>query len=245
MCTLVLLRRKHHDWPLLLAANRDEMSDRPWLPPDYHWPDRPGVLAGRDSQAGGSWLGLNSDGVIAGVLNRPGSLGPASGYRSRGELVLEALEHAEALEARAALLDLEPASYRPFNLLVADRHSAHCLVHDGRQISAIDVSEGLHMLTAHGMDATASARARRYLPRFRVAPVPDPAQQQWSAWERLLASREHAPGEPEGAMNLRLSGGFGTVCATLIALPAHPGEMARFRFAAGPPDQAEFRERTG
>ena len=41
MCTLVILRRPGHAWPLILGANRDEMKDRPWSPPGRHWPDRP------------------------------------------------------------------------------------------------------------------------------------------------------------------------------------------------------------
>ena len=68
MCTLVLLRRPGHDWPLVLAANRDEMIDRPARPPARHWPDRPEVVAGLDELAGGSWLGLNDHGVVAGIL---------------------------------------------------------------------------------------------------------------------------------------------------------------------------------
>ena len=46
MCTVVILRRPEHDWPLLIAANRDEMLARSWLPPARHWPDRPDVAAG-------------------------------------------------------------------------------------------------------------------------------------------------------------------------------------------------------
>src|SRR5919108_5501887 len=103
MCTLVILRRPDHRWPVLIGANRDEMIDRPWQPPGRHWPDRAEVVAGRDLLAGGSWLGLNDWGVAAAVLNRHGSLGPAAGLRSRGELVLEALDHADAARAPAAL----------------------------------------------------------------------------------------------------------------------------------------------
>ena len=102
MCTLVLLRRPAHDWPLIIAANRDEMVDRPALPPARHWPDRSEIVAGLDRLAGGSWLGLNDWGVAAAVLNRQGSLGPAAGRRSRGELVLEALDHADAVAAATA-----------------------------------------------------------------------------------------------------------------------------------------------
>ena len=69
MCTLVILRRPDHRWPLLLAANRDEMAARPWLPPARHWPERPNVIAGLDLLGGGSWFGLNDHGVAAGVMN--------------------------------------------------------------------------------------------------------------------------------------------------------------------------------
>jgi len=82
MCTLVILRRPEHDWPVIIGANRDEMIDRPWQPPGRHWPDRPEVVAGLDTLAGGSWLGINDWGVAAAVLNRHGSLGPAPDRRS-------------------------------------------------------------------------------------------------------------------------------------------------------------------
>ena len=83
MCTLVLSRQPGTAWPLILAANRDELADRPSRPPGRHWPDRAEVVAGLDLEAGGSWLGINDYGVVAGVLNRPGTLGPAAGKRSR------------------------------------------------------------------------------------------------------------------------------------------------------------------
>lgn len=75
MCTVVILYRPEHRWPLILGANRDEMLDRPWRAPGRHWPDRPDVTAGLDKLAGGSWLGLNDTGVVAGVLNRMGPSG--------------------------------------------------------------------------------------------------------------------------------------------------------------------------
>ena len=105
-----MMRRPGHDWPVVIGANRDEMIDRPALPPGRHWPDRPEVTAGKDLLAGGSWLGLNDWGVVAAVLNRHGSLGPVPGQRSRGELVLEALDHADAVAAADALSHLDPAT---------------------------------------------------------------------------------------------------------------------------------------
>ena len=135
MCTLVMLRRPESTWPLILAANRDELEHRPWRPPGRHWLDRPEVVAGQDMSAGGSWFGINDDGLVAAVLNRPGTLGPEAGKRSRGELVLEALDHAEAKIAAEALSDLNPDSYRPFNLVIADRYHAFWVRHAGHQKS--------------------------------------------------------------------------------------------------------------
>ena len=92
MCTVIILRRPGHDWPLLLAANRDELIGRPWRAPARHWPDRPEIVGGLDEQAGGTWLAVNDSGLIAAILNRPGSLGPEAGKKSRGDLPLIALE---------------------------------------------------------------------------------------------------------------------------------------------------------
>ena len=160
MCTVVILRRPGHAWPLLLAANRDEMKDRPWQPPARHWPDRPQVVAGLDELAGGTWLGLNDDGLAAGVLNRRGSLGPELEKRSRGELVLEALDHADAGTAAMALADLDPAAYRTFNLVIADGRAAYWLRSLGNEgpgcVEVFPLPPGLSMLTTRQARASAT-----------------------------------------------------------------------------------------
>ena len=251
MCTLVILRRPGHRWPILLAANRDEMLDRPWQAPARHWSDRPTVTAGRDQLAGGTWLGLNDDGLAAAVLNRVDSLGPAAGKRSRGELVLEALDHADAGVAAAALAELDGAAYRPFNLVVVDAEEAFWLRHDGRGPLRLQaLPEGLSMITAHDLNAPESARIRTHLPRFQAAPPPDPDAGEggdWSIWEKLLASQlnesDTGPeGAPEGAMCIVTELGFGTVNSSLIALPTpnRPEKGPIWRFAGGPPHENSF-----
>lgn len=247
MCTVVILRRPGAAWPLALAANRDELAGRPWRAPARHWPDRPEVLAGLDVQAGGSWLGINDHGVIACILNRHGTLGPAPGKRSRGELVLEALDHADAADAARALQSLEPGSYRPFNMLVADSRDAFWLAHrdlpyGDRSVDVEPVPAGISMLTAHDLnDRKGSARTARYLDRFRAAPPPDPAADDWWAWEMLLGATDHAPeAGPGGAMTITGPGEFGTSSAAMIALPTPGNGRPVFRFAHGRPDSASF-----
>ncbi len=245
MCTLVVLRRPGHEWPLLVAANRDEMRDRAWSRPERHWPDRPEVVAGLDHVARGTWVGINDHGLVAAVMDRADSLGPAPDKRSRGELVLEALDHAEAVEAAHALRDLEPGAYRPFNLFVADPNSAHWLRNTPRAMAIMEseIPDGLHMITAGDLDDPTIPRVRSYLDRFRGAAVPDPEQGRWDEWQALLASREYPHDHgPQAAMNIDMGNQFGTVCSHLAAIPQYPGweNPPRFLFAAGPPDQSPF-----
>ncbi|HEY8287974.1 MAG TPA: NRDE family protein [Acetobacteraceae bacterium] len=234
MCTVVVLHRPGHVWPLILAANRDERLDRAWQPPAAHWPDQPGLIAGRDTTAGGTWMGLNQHAVVAAVLNRPGTLGPAQGKRSRGELPLLALRHASARAASEALAAEDAADWRGFNLLVADRDSAifvRGLGHGHPQARMLPA--GLHMITAHDPDDPDSPRVARHLPRFLAAPEPEPGR--WDAWRTILADSSGAAAEQ---INVLPRGGFGTVCSSLVALAANGPPL--WLFAAGPPDRAPF-----
>ena len=235
MCTVVVLHRPGLAWPLVLAANRDERLDRAWDPPAAHWPDQPGLIAGRDATAGGTWMGLNRDGVVAAVLNRPGTLGPAQGKRSRGELPLLALRHASAQAAAEALVSLDAAQWRGFNLVLSDRQGAvfvRGLGHGHPQ--ARPLPPGLHMITAHDPNDPDSPRVARHLPRFRAAPPPEPGR--WDAWQAILSDRS---GEAAAQLNVVPRGGFGTACSSLLALPEEGPPL--WLFAAGPPDLAPFR----
>lgn len=200
-----------------------------------------------DAAAGGSWFGINDHGVIAAVMNRSRSLGPAVGKRTRGELVLEALDHAEASAAARALADIDAQAYRPFNLFIGDPVSAFWLRHRGgggdERVDVLEVPPGVHMLTVAELDDVHTTRIRLYLPRFRSAPAPEPGAGNWSAWQALLSERAHSDlGGPHAATNLEMPNGFGTICSQLVAIPRYPSREQRpvFLFAGGPPDKARF-----
>jgi hypothetical protein len=215
-------------WPLLLAANRDERLDRAWDGPDAWWPDRPGVVAGRDRSGGGTWMAVRGS-LAAAVLNRPGSLGPAPGKRSRGELPLLALDHEGAAESARAMEALDAGQWRSFNLVVADRESAWFICGSGAgQPAAAPLAPGVvHMVTAHDPDDPASPRVARHLPLLRGAPPPEPPD--WNSWACLIADRAGPPGS---AINVPPTAGFGTVCSSLLGIPAEG--LATWLFAAGP-----------
>ena len=244
MCTVVILRRSGDDWPVLLAANRDEMIDRPWKPPARHWPELPGVVAGLDQLAGGSWLGVNDHGVVAAMLNRQGSLGPAAGKRSRGLLTLDALAYEDAAKATLVITGQDPGAYRSFNMIIADARSVHWLrLEDGADlIEAMDVPEGFSMLTAYDLNDARSGRIRTHLPKFEETRLPDPDKGKWSAWEKLMQSRDGGGDGVENDMLIESTIGFGTTSSSFIALPSakHARATPTWLFAAGRPDRAPY-----
>lgn len=236
MCTFVILRRPDHNWPVIVAANRDEMNERAWRPPGRHWPDRPEVIAGMDELAGGSWFGLNDHGLVAGILNRTGSLGPADGKRSRGELVLDALGFSEAADAMDALRYLSPTAYRPFNMIIADNRNAYWLRHDGATgIAVQELPTGISMITDKDLNDLGSPRIERFLPQFKFVQPPDVDAGDWRSWTDLMMSTDSGKtGQYGNAMYMPFETGFGTVCSSLVALPADVRMPAVAQFQSAP-----------
>jgi uncharacterized protein with NRDE domain len=225
MCSIIL---RIHDSGVDIAANRDELIRRPWVAPGSYWPDHPGVVAGRDETAGGTWMGVNRHGVMAAVLNRHGSLGPAPGKRSRGELPLLALTASSARGAADTIAKFDAGAYRRFNLVVADAQGGFWL--RGMEAGAPEVfalTQGVTMLTAGEVNDVAEPRIARHLPKFRAAA--------WADWGALL---EDATPPLVSALNIAPQNGFGTVCASLIALRKDAAPV--WMFAAGPPGAAAF-----
>jgi len=239
MCTLVILRRPGNEWPLLLASNRDEMSKRAWSPPARHWPQHQDIIGGIDHLGGGTWLALSEQGVVAALLNRRGTLGPEEGKLSRGELPLQALTYNNSREAAQKLTaKLNPANYRPFNLLIADHEEAYLLIGKDGAINCSPVPENISLLTSRDLNDISDSRIAGSLPRFRQAPTPNPTEDDWQEWVALLADRRPVdPADPRSALSFLLPSGFGTVSSSLIALGRN---QKTWRFAAGPPNIAPY-----
>src|SRR6187402_1084539 len=90
MCLIAIAWQARSDLPLVVAANRDEWRDRP-AKPAHWWPERPELFAGRDLQAGGTWMGITRTGRFAAVTNFRDPSDQRSTARSRGGLVTEFL----------------------------------------------------------------------------------------------------------------------------------------------------------
>lgn len=225
MCTYVFHFDASANWPFIIAGNRDEMKSRPWSAPADHWPDRPGLIAGLDQTAGGSWAGMNDDGVVACILNRWDTLGPADGKRSRGEIVLDALDFADAADAADALSALAPGAYRGFNLVVADNRDCFWLRSvEGENIEVHTVATGTHLISHGDLDDFSTRRIARYLPKFQGLGAPqnpdDPRA--WDEWRALLSDGSLDPGDdPKSALRVDLPDiGFGTSSQSFMAVRA-------------------------
>lgn len=119
MCLIVLAYQTHSDFPLLVAANRDEFYARATENSRF-WPDHPQLLAGRDLEAGGTWMGVTRDGRFAAITNSRDSDVTLPAPRSRGELTLNFLLGTEPPMDYLAGLDPHADQYAGYNLLLGD-----------------------------------------------------------------------------------------------------------------------------
>lgn len=116
MCLIVLGWRAHPDFPLVVAANRDEFHARPAAAAQF-WSDRPEILAGRDLEARGTWMGISRNGRFAAVTNYRGAREPRA-IESRGALVTRFLQ--ESSSPGDSMKKINGSQYSGFNLLADD-----------------------------------------------------------------------------------------------------------------------------
>lgn len=119
MCLILFALDAHPDYPLVLAANREERYARASAPM-APWPDDPDVLAGRDLEAGGTWIGLHRSGRFAAITNMREDTPTTTGLRSRGDLTRRFLQGRMPAAEYAATVFAERVHYAGFNLLTGD-----------------------------------------------------------------------------------------------------------------------------
>jgi len=149
MCLILFALDAHPDYPLVLAANRDESYDRPTAPA-APWEDAPRVIAGRDLRGGGTWMGATPEGRWAALTNYRDPREFGRDAPSRGHLVADFLRGDRAPEAYLESLRPRATEYNGFNLLVGDARSAWW--YSNRAAAPEPVSPGVHGLSNHLLD---------------------------------------------------------------------------------------------
>jgi hypothetical protein len=250
MCTAILSIEPGA--PVLLAGVRDELVDRAWQPPGWHWPEHPGLIGGRDLRAGGTWLAVAPAAQrVTCVLNARGRMAPDGSRRTRGVLPLQVAEHGKL--DRAGLGDFDP-----FHLLSAEPGTVMLWSWDGDQLTERQLPAGLHIVVNSGLDSGPGggspaptqeherARIAHFRPRLLSAPRPvprpgDPVAQAWGAWLPLLNGDGLDAADPRALIVRRDLGAgriWGTTSISLVALSA---DGLRYDFTSSPGDPGAWR----
>ena len=247
MCTLLILYRPKNKWPLIIAGNRDEMKDRPWLPPGKHWSKCNGIIAGKDLTAGGSWLGVNTNGLVATILNRTNSLGPDIEKNSRGKIIIDILKNKTLDAALNYIKLLDITKWKPFNLFLANNKKAYWVKSSDKDKLSINIiPEGKHFLDSYDINSNQSERYLYNNNRFKVLNDPNPDSLEWKEWINLLAEKSYPKGKPFAAMNItnKYKKNYGTLSSAIIALPSdkelNNNTKPLFLFSDISPDNNKF-----
>jgi uncharacterized protein with NRDE domain len=174
MCLIVFAYDCHPDYRLILGANRDEYRDRPAEQAGF-WPDSPHILAGRDRQAGGTWLGVTTDGKLAAITNYRDPRQQVVDPPSRGILVSGFLQNKSlTTEEFQQTLNHDGQRYDGFNLLYGTVDELHYFTNRGG--SSGPITPGVHGLSNHLLDnrwpkvTFARSRLKNLLQFKRVEP---------------------------------------------------------------------------
>jgi uncharacterized protein with NRDE domain len=149
MCLVLVVWRAHPLYPCLVAANRDEFHARPAARAEW-WPDHPHILAGRDLEAGGTWLGVTRAGRFAALTNYRDPEQRRAAVPSRGALVTSMLESGASVAEGLTHLRAVGRDYNGFNLIFSDGERLgiyESVRGDGRELGP-----GIYGLSNHLLD---------------------------------------------------------------------------------------------
>ncbi|MDT0630521.1 NRDE family protein [Rubrivirga litoralis] len=224
MCLLLFALDAHPRHRLVVAANRDEFTTRPAAPLGW-WDDAPAVLAGRDLEANGTWMGVTRDGRWAALTNVRDPRTPRPAQRSRGALVADFLGGAETAEAAAARVHAERDAYDGFNLVLRDGASTWTV--STRMDAPTELGPGVYGLSNDRLD-TPWPKVVRGRQALRAALESDPVEP--DALLDLLRDDRPAPDEslPDTGVGLAwervlspafiVAEGYGTRVSTALTL---------------------------
>ena len=220
MCILFISRKKNSNWPILIAANRDEFFNREFSAPGKHWEKFPYIYAGKDKKAGGSWLGINKYGICVAILNRRTSLKNSINLESRGNLVIHALKFKLALEAKNKIIESFEKKYRFFNLFISDIKNSYLIKYDNFKLETFSIPYGNSIIDNLDLNDKNSIRQSFNKNKFDHASFPEPEKNKFDAWKKLLLSKSpNIDGKIASIYVKDRHNNYGTVCSSIIGLP--------------------------
>jgi uncharacterized protein with NRDE domain len=150
MCLILFAFDAHPVYKLIVAANRDESYARPTADADF-WNDAPHILAGRDLEKMGTWMGVTTTGRFAALTNYRDPYETTEGKSSRGELVSEFLKGNEPPKSYLEKVSNQDSLYPGYNLLIGSTEELLYYSNKGKQI--VKALPGVYGLSNHLLDS--------------------------------------------------------------------------------------------
>ena len=187
MCLILFAYQHHPNYPLIVAANRDEYYARPSAPAQY-WSDHPHILAGRDLKELGTWMGITVHGRFAALTNYRDPQHHSDQALSRGHLVADFLHKHQPPHEYLEKIENQAKQYNGFNLLVGDLQSLWYYSNQQEQIQR--VTPGVHGLCNHLLNTPWSklSKGRQQLAQCLTGDTVS----ETDLWD-ILTNREKAP----------------------------------------------------
>lgn len=224
MCLIIFAYKVVPEVTLLVAANRDEWFNRPALPAGF-WADHPHIVAGRDLQASGTWLGATRTGRFAALTNYRNPDEPRMDAPTRGGLVSGFLAGRQS--AREYLEQLRDGAdrYNGFSMLAADDSGMFWYSNRGDgQVQ--EIAPGVHGLSNHLLNTPwpkvikGCEGMQRLLERsFSCSDYLDLMDDSVPEGERGLIAQPDTWTLERSLSSMRImKGGYGTRCSTALRL---------------------------
>jgi uncharacterized protein with NRDE domain len=239
VCTIAVAIQRFAGFPVVVAANRDEVLDRPSTPP-FLWQEDLPYLAPRDDLAGGTWMGLNARGLFVGIANRFRS--PRDRTRaSRGHIVSQALAMPDVDGLHRKMSAVDPRKFNAFHLFYADASGAAGVTwSDGERMSQQRLGPGVHVITERSFGADTVDRAETIIARW-PPPLSD-GSPDVAALQAMLS--RHDDRDPLGTLCIHLPQfNFGTRSSAVLLLSADLAS-SRFWWAEGSPCRTPYVDRS-
>ncbi len=218
MCTLFIHRSKNSDWPILIANNRDEYLARTFKSPGYHWDNS--IFAGKDISKGGSWLGLNANGLCAAILNRASNKLKNKNLKSRGKIIIDILKKSDAKSALKYIESYFKKDTQFFNLFISDYENAFWIKYDQNEFKSFVVPYGFSIIDNYDLNDNKSPKQKLYRDIFLKKKLPNPSINYFKSWQELLFLEEKYNNANLSSVFIKdKNNNYGTVCSSIIGLP--------------------------
>lgn len=245
MCLLVVGIRAHRNFPVYLAANREEEAKRKTTLPKIVEDGRI-LVAGIDEREGGTWLGANQSNFVAAVTNRDEKGGPGK-KKSRGHLMLEVLRQ-DSFEKIQSVIRKTAKQHKPFNLFYGNLSVSYLTSWNGKKLNTERLETGVHVIGRGNLDDRKNPKVKRAFEliekKTETAMPPDVLPTDWRDlfFQLIQICKDHEPGKDLKETLCRHDKPVRTVSSSLFALGNRGVNYSFFWHLTGNPCEGTYRD---